>query len=347
MESVRLDAKKKADEMYNYKLYDFGKFRDFCKYSWKTAKGVSDKYGGTRLGVWLHMIWCNLRYGASHTLDYTLFELYKKRGCEINRFLTYRRFWKLVKQFDKETFYHLIDKVNQYRSYDEFIKRDWLYTDDDAVTDDTIRQFIAKHKKVLVKPISSDSGKGIYSISESDINAIGELIEERKQHPFLLEELCENCAELKAICPSSLNTLRIDTMVNTEGEIEIFSVHLRCGIGESVVDNWGAGGVAYPIDISTGVINAPGLDFQGKRYIHHPGTEKVMIGYKPPRYEEACQFAKDIIRSNMKVVYAGLDLAILEDRIELIEVNFPPAHFFLQAVDQIGRNQLTKRMQKA
>jgi len=340
-------AQKRADEMYNYKLYSFSKFRDFCKYSWKTAKDVSENYCGTRLGVWLHMVWCNIRYGASHTLDYTLFEFYKKRGREINRFLTYRRFWKLVKQFDKETFYHLLDKTNQYKSYAGFIKRDWLLTDDESIGDDEIRSFITKHKSVLVKPISSDSGKGIYTISDSDTDAINELIEERKQHPFLLEELCENCAELKAINPSSLNTLRIDTMVNADNEIEIFSVHLRCGCGEAVVDNWGAGGVAYPIDVKTGIINAPGLDLQGNRFIHHPGTEKVMIGYKAPRYEEACQFAKDIIRSNPKVVYAGLDLAILEDRIELIEVNFPPAHFFLQAVDQIGRYQFTKRMYKA
>lgn len=341
------ESQKKADEMYNYKLYDFGKFKDFCKYSWKTAKGVSNEYGGTRLGVWLHMMWCNVRYGATHTLDYTLFEFYKKRGREINRFLTYRRFWKLVKQFDKETFYRLIDKANQYKSYAEFIRRDWLLTDDTAVDDDEIRQFVAKHKNVLVKPISSDSGKGIFTLSESDTDAINELIQEKENHPFLLEELCENCAELRAINSASLNTLRIDTMVNTDGEIEIFSVHLRCGIGKTVVDNWGAGGVAYPVDIETGIINAPGLDFQGNRHIYHPGTDKVMIGYKVPRYEEACQFAKDIIRTNMKVVYAGLDLALLEDRIELIEVNFPPAHFFLQAVDQIGRNQYTKRMQKA
>lgn len=136
-------------------------------------------------------------------------------------------------------------------------------------------------------------------------------------------------------------------MVNTDNEIEIFSVHLRCGCGDSIVDNWGAGGVAYPIDIETGIINAPGLNLKGDRFIYHPGTDKVMIGYKIPRYEEACKLAKDIIRSNKKVVFAGLDLAILEDRIELIEVNFPPAHFFLQAVDQIGRYQLTKRMRKS
>lgn len=339
------ESQKKADLMYNYKLYSFIKFRDFFKYSWKTAKVVSEQYGGTRLGVWLHMMWCNVRYGATHTLDYTLFEFYKKRGREINRFLTYRRFWKLVKQFDKETFYQTIDKANCYKIYSDFIKRDWMLTND-TTNDDDIKRFIGKHKKILVKPISMDSGKGIFTVFENDTDTISEFLQDRKNKTYLLEEICENCEVLKAINPSSLNTLRIDTMVTTDNEIEIFSAHLRCGCGDSVVDNWGAGGVAYPIDIETGIINAPGLDLQGHRFIYHPGTEKVMIGYEVPRFDEACQFAKDIIRSNMKVVYAGLDLAILEDRIELIEVNFPPAHFFLQAVDQIGRYQYTKRMKK-
>lgn len=346
MSTINPESQRHADLMYNYKWYSFTKVRDFCKYSWKTAKGVSDNYGGTHLGVWLHMMWCYLRYGATHTLDYTLFEFYKKRNREINRFMTYRRFWKLVKQFDKETFYNTIDKANCYKIYSQFIKRDWLLTNGDT-NDDEIRSFISKHHKILVKPISMDSGKGIFTLNEADSEAINKYLQERKNNTYLLEELCENCAELKAINPSSLNTLRIDTMVNEDDEIEIFSVHLRCGCGGSIVDNWGAGGVAYPIDVKTGVINAPGLDLQGHRFIYHPGTEKVMIGYKPPRYEEACQFAKDIISLNKKVVFAGLDLAILEDRIELIEVNFPPAHFFLQAVDQIGRNQYIKRMKKA
>lgn len=343
MSTGNLDAKKRADVLYNYELYSLRQFRVFSKYAWKTAKEVSENYGGTRLGVWLHMMWCNVRYGANHNRDYTLFELYKKSGREINTFLTHRRFFKLVKQFDKDTFYSLIDKATMYKRYAQFIKRDWLLTDD-AADDNELEGFIEKHKRVLVKPISSDSGKGIYSLSAFDSDSVDELLQERIKHSFLIEEICENCAELKALCPSSLNTLRIDTLVNTQGEIEIFSVHLRCGCGDSVVDNWGAGGVAYPVDIETGIINAPGLDYQGNRHIYHPGTEKVMIGYKVPRYEEACRLAKDVIESDMKVVYAGLDLAILEDRIELIEVNFPPAHEFQQTIDQVGKYQLTKRI---
>ncbi len=337
------ESQKKADEMYNYKLYNFSKFMDFCKYSWKTAKGVSDKYGGTRLGVWLHMIWCNLRYGASHTLDYTQFEFYKKRGREINRFLTYRRFWKLVKQFDKETFYNTIDKANCYKIYSQFIKRDWMLADN-SVDKNAIKQFIREHEKVLVKPVSSELGSGIKTIRCNDEQSIDDLISACAQNTFLVEEICENCAELEAINPSSLNTLRVFTIVDSLGNIEIISMLLRCGRKESVVDNWGAGGIGYHVDVNTGIIVAPGLDKKGNSYIVHPGTQVTMPGLRIPRYDEVCKVAKEIIAVNKKVVYAGLDLAILPDRVELIEVNFPGGHDVLQAFDKVGKYPVIKRI---
>ena len=61
MSAENLDAKKRADVLYNYELYSLRQFRVFSKYAWKTAKEVSENYGGSRLGVWLHMMWCNVR----------------------------------------------------------------------------------------------------------------------------------------------------------------------------------------------------------------------------------------------------------------------------------------------
>ena len=46
------------------------------------------------------------------------------------------------------------------------------------------------------------------------------------------------------------------------------------------------------------------------------------------------------------MVYAGLDLAILPGRIELIEVNFPGGHDFLQALDLVGKKSLFDHIYK-
>ena len=337
------EGQKRADHLYKYKLYSVKQTNSFLYYAWKTAGDLSACYGGNRFSIWMDMIWCNIRYGAMHSKDYTLFEFYKKSARERNSFLTKRRYFNLIKQFDKDTFYLLLDKAENYKKYADFIKRDWMLIDSETKPEEVL-DFYKTHGEVLIKPLSADSGKGVYKIFSGDENAIKELIEKKNSHSYLIEEICENCSELKLINPTSLNTLRIDTLVNNDLSIDIVSVHLRCGCGDTVVDNWGAGGLGYPVDIETGIIYAPGMDLEGGRHIIHPGTNLIMPGRRIPHYEEACELAKKIISIDKKVVYAGLDLAILPDRIELIEVNFPPAHLLLQAVDMIGRKSIFESM---
>lgn len=345
MNFVRLDAQRRAEMLYNYKLYSYRQLSAFSKYAWRTAKKVSENYGGTRLAIWLDMMWCNLRYGAMYDRDYTLFEFYRKSSRERNKFLTFRRYYKLIKSLDKRTFFSLMDKPTMYRKYAEFIKRDWLLADDQT-SDIDINEFVKNHHMVLVKPVSSDQGNGITIISESDDSAVEHVLSERLKQALLLEELCENCRELNEINATSLNTLRVYTIVIKNNEVDIASTSLRCGCGDSVVDNWGSGGVGYLVNPGSGAIEAPGIDKNGVKHMVHPGTNLIMPGFKVPRYQEACELAKKIIAEDKKVVYAGLDLAILPDRIELIEVNFPGGHDFLQALDLVGKKQLFDHLYK-
>ena len=342
---VTSEAVRRADMLYNYKLYSYKQLRVFSKYAWRSAKKVSENYGGTRLAIWMDMIWCNLRYGAMYDRDYTLFEFYRKSNRERNKFLTFRRYYRLIKHLDKDTFLLLMNKASMYQQYSEFIKRDWMLVDERS-SDSEITEFINRHHTVVVKPISSDQGQGITSVTSTDEAAIGKLIEDKLNHTFLLEEVCQNCDELNKVNSSSLNTLRVYTIVNEDNEVDIASTSLRCGCGNTIVDNWGSGGVGYLVDQETGIIAAPGLDKKGNKHMVHPGTNLVMPGFKIPCYQEACELAKKIIEKDKRVVYAGLDLAILPGRIELIEVNFPGGHDFLQALDLVGKKSLFDHIYK-
>lgn len=289
------------------------------------------------------MVWCNLRYGAMDNRDYLLFEFWKKSASERNKFFTKRRYFRLIKSFDKETFLHPGGKSYLYQKYSDFIKRDWMLAD--ATTEESkIRNFFEKHESVLVKPLSSEQGRGIYVAKGKDQQELAKIMSRCKIGSILLEEVCGNCEDLNRINSNSLNTLRIYTIVTKDGEIQIPSVSLRCGCGNTVVDNWGSGGVGYPIDIETGVVCSPGVDKKGNKHIYHPGTDMVMPGFVIPRFKEACEMAKNIIRKDMKVVYAGHDIAILPDRLELVEVNFPGGHDFLQTLDQVGKNRLMQNI---
>lgn len=330
-----------VEQIYYYPLYSFKRFPTFIRYCMPIAKEIASAGGGGKnwITILADMIWCNLRYGAMDSRDYLLFEFWKKSASERNTFFTKRRYFKLIKHFDKETFLHPGGKSYLYKKYADFIKRDWILADSN--TDESeISDFFAKHNRVLIKPMSSEQGRGIYVANGNDKKELVSVTKSYKKSPILLEEVCTNCEELNRINSSSLNTLRVFTVVNKDGDIIIPSVCLRCGCGNTVVDNWGAGGVAYPVDVETGIVYAPGVDKKGHKHIYHPGTDIVMPGFKIPRFNEACELARQAIRKDMKVVYAGHDIAVLPDRLEIIEINFPGGHDILQAIDKVGRNKL-------
>ena len=265
MSSVNLEAQKRAEIIYHYR-YSLRKLWRFSKYAVKSSKELSKRLGGSAFSYWLDMMWSNIRYGAIHCADYVEFEFYRKSGREKNTFFTLRRFYKLIEQFDKDTFFHMIDKSLMYEKYKDFIKRDWMLIDD-LTSEADISAFIERHTSVLVKSISADSGKGIFTIRTRDNDLIKKLIEDKKFHSFLMEEICVNCDELKEINSASLNTLRLVTIVNAQNECEIISANMRIGTGDAVVDNFASGGVGYLVDIETGIICAPGKSQNGKQYI--------------------------------------------------------------------------------
>ena len=334
-----------VEQIYYYPLYSLKRFPTFIRYCKPTAKEIAAKIGGGKnwLIILADMIWCNIRYGAMDSRDYLLFEFWKKSASERNTFFTKRRYFKLIKKFDKDTFLHKGGKAFLYRKYADFIKRDWILAD--AETDvNLISDFFSRHDRVLVKPLSSEQGRGIYVANGNDLHEVTKITEECKHNSILIEEVCINCQELNRINSSSLNTLRIFTIVNSKGGIEIPAICLRCGCGNSVVDNWGAGGISYPVDIETGIVYAPGVDKKGHQHIFHPGTDIVMPGFRIPRFKEACEMVKQAIRKDMKVVYAGHDIAILPDRLEMIEINFPGGHDIFQAIDHVGKNDLMRNL---
>ena len=336
------------EHIYYYPLYSPIHFLTFLRYCKPTAKIISEKTGGRKnwRTIMADMIWSNIRYGAMDSRDYLLFEFWKKSSIERECYFTKRRYFKLIKHFDKITFCHPDGKAWIYKKYSDFIKRDWILVDQNTPSS-IIYDFFLKHNEVLIKPLSSEQGQGISIIKGDDLSKIEEIKDFSRKHPVLLEELCKNCEYLDAINKSSLNTLRITTIVNNNDKISIICACLRCGCNNSVVDNWGAGGVCYPIDLDSGLVYGPGIDKKGNKHIVHPGTSINMPGFKIPRFKEACRMAVDIIEKDRNVVFAGLDIAILPDRVELIEVNFPAGHDMIQAVHQKGINAIMNTVKKS
>ena len=329
----------RGEHIYNYPLYSLKRFFTFLKYSKPIAQKVSSMDGRNYFSVLLDMIWCNLRYGAMDSRDYWLFEFFKKSASERNSFFTKRRYFRLIKKFDRKTFVQMCEKDFMYKEFKDFIKRDWLLVNQNS-SEDTILSFIKEHGKVLVKPVSDEQGKGVCKIEPLEKDKIKELVEHRNEKPFLLEEVLVNHPELDKINSNSLNTLRIFTIVPKGEKPKVISVSLRCGVGKTAVDNWGAGGICYPVDLNYGIVFSYGKNKKGVEFAVHPETDIQMIGMKIPYYREAIQLALQSTTYNPNVLYAGCDVAITPNGPELIELNFPGGHDILQAIDNVGKNSI-------
>lgn len=326
----------RGQHIFNYPLYSIKRFPLFVKYCIPIAKQMG---GGRWISVLIDMIWCNLRYGAMDSRDYLLFEFHKKSSAERNAFFTKRRYFRLIKHFNKDVFITLADKDNMYDEYRSFIKRKWLLVNPNTSEED-VRKFISQNDKLIIKPVSAEQGQGVLVLHNDDVNSINKILETKSSNPIILEELLRNCKEMEEINPSSLNTLRIFTIVPKGKDPKVISVSLRCGCGDSVVDNWGAGGIGYPVDIQSGIVYTSGRDKKGKKYLFHPLSNIQMVGLQIPFYNEAIDLAIQCTKHNKHVRYAGIDIALTPDGPELVELNFPGGHDILQTLDQKGKNKL-------
>ena len=137
--------------------------------------------------------------------------------------------------------------------------------------------------------------------------------------------------------PSSVNTLRVVT-INTGKTIEIMNAVFRCGNGKGCTDNFHHLGLAALVDIDTGIVYTQAIDKKNNRYILHPISNKQIVGFKIPYWENVLETVKCAADVNKNIRYVGWDIAINNDgTICIIEGNSASDPDVVQMPDQIGK----------
>lgn len=291
---------------------------------------VADTYGGRKTHWFFDMVWSLIRYGA-RPIDYVRFEFHKKSAHERNRYLTIYRYFRILKKvgYLNEATH---GKIAEYKTFADYICRPWMVADKDT-DPQLIKDFISKHGVVFAKPNMGDQGKGVMKIKADDSKAIEELLFECKQGAYVVEGAIKQDPDIEAINPSSVNTVRVTTLTDRQGCPQIISVILRAGAPGSHVDNWGAGGVGYNFNLETGICDQYGKDKKNRKYIFHPGSNKQMLGYKLPHFEEIKDYVIKLGKLVPNVKYIGWDVAITTDGFDLVEMNCPAGHDMFQSFD--------------
>ena len=162
----------------------------------------------------------------------------------------------------------------------------------------------------------------------------------------MIEGAIQQAPWIAAINPSSINTIRAYTLVKNNGETQILGIMLRVGRKGSHVDNWGSGGVGYDFDIETGVCVGFGRDKKNNPYIFHPDSNVQMVGFQLPNFEQLKKLIVELTHKVPQARFVGWDIAITPNGYELVEMNCPGGHDFLQVFGRPCGDLLKRELSK-
>ena len=257
---------------------------------------------------------------------------------------TQRRLEKVIGLYNDSNYIHLLKNKNEFNAkFKDYVKRDWLYSKD--MTKEALVRLFESHDELFVKPLDDQEGHGVHKVKTRDVSC-DELYDDLKSKNVVIETVIKQHEKL-CLGNSSVNSARVLTVVDTKGKAHVVRAGLRAGVGDSVVDNYSAGGVLYEIDVETGIIDHKGI--QGNNYdvIYHPGTELCMLGYSMPNWKEAMVAVKKAAELIPQCRFVGWDVAFTPDGIELIEGNHNPGLFTMESLGTPAAYADTMRILKS
>lgn len=291
----------------------------------------------------LEIIWNWFRYGCSDE-DFLTFEFYRKNSREKRRWLTSaknnRYLYKTVyDDFARQCFDHKEYFDKQFKT---LMKHDFLILKE--ATEEEIRIFLQKYKEVIIKPAGGACGVGIFKINASDKEAIENLLNRIKNgENLIMEQLIVQHKDMAKVNPSSVNTIRVITMIDRQGEVHIINTLAKFGGSSACISNTMGGGCCCHIDKETGILDRPGKDIHGGSHFRHPVTGVIIPGYQIPNWQGVCDYAKTLAKVVPTGRYIGWDIVILPNGYDVIEGNLHPGQDF-QGCDGIGRWNEIKNM---
>ncbi|MGM9614319.1 MAG: sugar-transfer associated ATP-grasp domain-containing protein [Oscillospiraceae bacterium] len=268
-------------------------------------------------------------------------ELYKANLRICSTFLTRRDNAKIGAEMKsvatKEEWDWIANKYQFNTKFAKFIKREYLHIDESTLEEEIVA-FIRKHGTVLSKELNNTQGKGIKRIS-FDPTTTQAVVKELRQGEHLVEQFIVQHSDMIKINPTSVNTIRIGTVLDKNHKAHVIGATLRAGGKDKFVDNFHSGGVAYPVDFESGIVCGKGRNnTSGTGFIRHPSTDFKVLGFEVPNYDIAKKTVMEAAEMLDKLYYIGWDVAITPDGVELIEANIGQAADVIQ-LDLIGKRK--------
>lgn len=286
----------------------------------KFARKVSEITGKSFLYHWFDCLYGNIRYGCN-PVQYLEGGFYKLRSIDREKTYTKYRGYKLKRIFNNPDYCHICEnKVDFNTVFSKYLGRNWIYCK--VASRNEILSFLSNNGNLLAKPVNLTKGEGIFELDRSLSDE--DLADSVYGKDLILEEIIVQHPQM-CFGNKSVNTLRVNSVLDNGGMVHIIKTSLRCGIGDSIVDNYSAGGVVYPVNSKYGRVEGPGANStRGQEIFIHPGTEMFMIGLEIPFWSQVEELICNAARLIPQVRFVGWDVAITKDGPVLVEGNTRP-----------------------
>ncbi len=287
---------------------------------------VHKKSKKSKISIFFDMIYCGFKYQAGY-MDYWLFEMYFLNKEQRKTILTRGKNNNIIKRLNDPNYIHIFENKGEFNNrFKKFIKRDWIILNNEDKNNFNEFDKLLKNKEYIIcKPLSGSCGKGIEKIKISNYKNHKDLYDYLiKKQLFLIEEVIEQNKVLNELNPSCINTIRVVTIYNN-GVANVAYACLRIGI-DKFVDNFNSGGMVVPIDELIGEIKYPAIDKSNHIFYKHPTTNKDIVGFKIPYWNEVIAFCKDLALEVKEVGIVGWDIAMTPTGPTIIEGNDYPGH---------------------
>ncbi len=295
---------------------DSATLRPFLTYAQK-------KSNRSKAAILLDSLYCVLRYRIS-ILEYFQFNFFLTKKEERIKYVGTPLLEEYQLKMNPKSERHLLhNKIKFLEVYAPFIRHSYATSADLQAHNDRATQVLHnKSGKIVLKNMFGEGGMGIEVVSVGDqgSHAIAKRLAATKND--FVEECVVQHRDLMSLSPSGLNTLRIITQLNNKSEVEILGATLRISVN-CAVDNWHAGNMAAPVNLSSGIIEGPAfyMDITKSDEYYHPATKVEIRGFKIPYWRESLQMANDAALYNKKNRSIGWDIAITDDGPDIIEGN--------------------------
>lgn len=295
------------------------------KAMWKTTGILKKRSGKGRAWLLFDMLHCAIKYNAGY-IDYKIAQMYRLNDKQRKTVITRGISNDIVRRMNDKAYWHFFDDKTQFNElFKEWIPRKWLRIDENTDSNSVFELYRGKNQ-LIGKPLEGSSGQGIRKYTQESWSEGPEafLSQLRKDGIGILEEVVIQHPQMAALCPTSVNTCRIATLLGDKKQGIVYAF-LRIGNGK-VVDNVDCGGMAARIDLDSGKLLTVGADKQGNTYLKHPITDTSIIGFSIPYWKEAKQMCMDAAMKIPQMRFVAWDVAITENGPTFIEGNSFPSH---------------------